>query len=73
MTTKTPCKLKPAHDTGGGMLHPNFHEKALFVKADVAALESSATTLCPSPCFHPHSWRAYSRVTRCIMGSVFSD
>jgi hypothetical protein len=26
MTTKTPCKLKPGHDTGGGMLHTNFGE-----------------------------------------------
>jgi len=34
----------------------NFHEKAHSVKADVAApWWSSATTPCPSPCFHPHS------------------
>ena len=34
----------------------NFHEKALFVKADVAAPScASAATLCPSLCFHPHS------------------
>jgi hypothetical protein len=33
----------------------NFHEKALFVKADVAVPScSSATALCPSLCFHPH-------------------
>ena len=37
-------------------LKANFHEKAHFVKADVAApLWSSATALCPSLCFHPHS------------------
>src|SRR5215212_8040783 len=35
----------------------NFHEKAHFVKADGAATSwSSATTLCPSLCFHPHFW-----------------
>jgi hypothetical protein len=26
MTTKTPCKLKPDHGSGGRMLHPNFGE-----------------------------------------------
>jgi hypothetical protein len=38
-------------------VYANFHEKAHFVKADVAAPSwSSATTLCPSLCFHPHFW-----------------
>jgi hypothetical protein len=33
----------------------NFHEKALFVKVDVATPScASATALCPSLCFHPH-------------------
>src|SRR5215211_6262704 len=53
--------LSPKHPTpqGSGLrriLQVNFHEKAHFVKADVAAPVSSATTLCPSLCFHPHFW-----------------
>jgi hypothetical protein len=35
--------------------YANFHEKALFVKVDVATPScASATALCPSLCFHPH-------------------
>jgi hypothetical protein len=36
-------------------VNANFHEKALFVKVDVATPScASATALCPSLCFHPH-------------------
>jgi hypothetical protein len=38
-----------------GRSYANFHEKALFVKVDVATPScASATALCPSLCFHPH-------------------
>jgi hypothetical protein len=36
------------------MLDTNFHEKAVFVKADVAAAVSECNCFCLSPCFHPH-------------------
>jgi len=35
----------------------SFHEKAVFVNADVAADFAANLRFCryPSPCFHPHS------------------
>jgi hypothetical protein len=38
--------------------YPNFHEKALFVKADVAApfVVERYGSVSFALCFHPHSW-----------------
>ena len=39
------------------MVHPNFHEKAHFVKADLAAhfgIERNGCACSFALCFHPH-------------------
>jgi hypothetical protein len=57
------------------ILQTNFHEKALLVKADVAApfVVERYGSVSFALCFHPHSWRAHSSMTRCTMRSYFSD
>ncbi len=53
----------------------NFYEKALFVKADVAAPLCGERD-CSLPfalCFYSHSRGALFLVARCIIGSVFSS
>ncbi len=43
------------HPRAWKMHSANFHEKAHFVKADVAALSWSSATAVPfALCFHPH-------------------